>query len=276
MTAVASPEQRASGSSFYTAMRLLPPPERRAIFAVYGFCRDVDDVADSGDLTRVERLRRLNAWREDLRALYAGAAPARTRHLAEHVERFRLPLEDFLTIVDGVEMDVVETIRAPAYEKLDLYCERVATAVGRLSVRIFGMEDEPGRALAHHLGRALQLTNILRDLDEDAEMGRLYVPAEALAQTGITSHDPAIVVADPDIDQACRWLAAFAHEHYEEAEQLMRSRPAGKLRTPRLMNAVYSQILTRMESVGWRPPRTRPRVGKARLMWAVLRHGLIE
>lgn len=271
-----SNEQQASGSSFYTAMRLLPPLERTAIFAVYAFCREVDDIADEPGMPIPQRQAELDAWRADLAALYAGTPPERTSYLVEPVRRFHLKIEDFLAVVDGMEMDVVETIRAPDYDKLDLYCERVASAVGRMSVCIFGMDDDPGRDLAHHLGRGLQLTNILRDLDEDAGIGRLYMPAEALAAAGIDTTDPVAVVNHPNIDAACRWVAVKAHEHYRAADAIMQRRPKGKLRTPRLMSAVYGQILSKMEAVGWKPPRTRAKIGKVQLIWTLLRHGLVE
>src|SRR3546814_1663575 len=115
-------------------------------------------------------------------------------------------------------MDVVADRRAPELATLDLYCDRVASAIGRLSVRIFGMEDGPGRDLAHHLGRALQLTNILRDLDEDAAIGRLYLPRELLVSAGIGLDEPATVIAHPGVDAACRELARIAKRHYREAE----------------------------------------------------------
>src|SRR5262245_60157239 len=133
MTTAERVEQQASGSSFYTAMRLLPPLERTAIFAVYAFCREVDDIADEPEGSTADRQAGLDAWRADLRALYAGAAPERTTYLVEPVRRFGLELDDFLAVVDGMEMDVVETIIAPDFAKFDLYCERVASAVGRLS-----------------------------------------------------------------------------------------------------------------------------------------------
>jgi len=264
----------ASGSSFYAAMRLMPPRERAAMFAIYGFCRTVDDIADDEGPAPAERRAALAAWRADIAALYAGAPPPRTADLAGPVARYALARQDFLEIIDGMEMDVGEPIRAPSLETLDLYCDRVASAVGRLSVRVFGMDEGPGRDLARHLGRALQLTNILRDLDEDAAMGRLYLPAEALAHAGIAAGDPASVLANPSIDIACRWLAAIAHDHYRAADAVMDARPAGRLRTPRLMSAVYGEILEQMERAGWRAPRRRVKIGKAALAWIVLRRGL--
>jgi squalene synthase HpnD len=269
-------QQQASGSSFYAAMRLLPPPERSAMFAVYAFCRMVDDVADEPGPGPEERRAELDGWRADIAALYAGNPPERIRFLAEHVERFELRQADLLAIVDGMEMDVDGPIVAPDFAALDLYCDRVASAVGRLSVKIFGMPDEAGLTLAHHLGRALQLTNILRDLDEDAEMGRLYLPAEALEAAQIETREPIEVVADPGVDAACRWVAAKAHQEYLAADAVLRRRPAGRIRSPRLMREVYSEILKAMEQVGWSAPRHRISLSKPRLLWIVLRHGLVD
>jgi len=271
-----STEQQASGSSFYAAMRLLPPAERSAMFAIYGFCRVVDDIADEPGPSEEQRRKELAEWRDDLAALYAGSPPARADYLLEPVRRFGLKQRDFLAIVDGMEMDVGAPIRGPAYSDLDLYCDRVASAVGRLSVRIFGMDEAPGAQLAHHLGRALQLTNILRDLDEDADMGRLYLPAEALDAAGIETREPHEVVADPRLDIACRWVAAKAHGHYAEADKVLKARPAGRIRSPRLMREVYSAILSAMERAGWAAPRHRISLPKTRLLWIVLRHGLVD
>jgi phytoene synthase len=276
MTAeAASPRNQASGSSFYTAMRLLPPAERSAMFAIYAFCRRVDDIADDPGPSMGERRVALAAWRADLDALFSGAPGERTSDLEEPVRRFALRKDDFLAIVDGMQMDVDETIRAPAFDKLDLYCDRVASAVGRLSVRVFGMDEAPGRDLAHHLGRALQLTNILRDLDEDAAMGRLYLPAQALAEGGVETNDPTEALAHPGMDKACRWVAGIAHQRYRAADDILAAKPAGRLRAPRLMSAVYGEILVRMESAGWNAPRARARIGKGALLWIMLRRGLL-
>ena len=136
---IAQAQQKASNSSFYSAMRLMPKAEREAMFAIYGFCRMVDDIADDGIGTRAERAVQLSQWRSDLDDLYAGHPPARAAFLAEHVARYGLRKADFLTVIDGMDMDVAADIRAPDLATLDLYCSRVAGAVGRLSARIFGM-----------------------------------------------------------------------------------------------------------------------------------------
>ncbi len=192
----------ASGSSFYAAMRILPREQREAMFQIYSFCRQVDDIANS-DGPRPERLAALQQWRDDIDALYQGHPPPRLRDYVASVRRFDLKREDFLAIVDGMEMDVPQDIRAPDLATLDLYCDRVASAVGRLSVRVFGLPEADGILLAHHLGRALQLTNILRDIDEDAGIGRLYLPREGLLHAGITSDDPSRVITDRALPKVC-------------------------------------------------------------------------
>ena len=269
-------EAQVAGSSFYAAMRLMPKPQRAAMFAIYKFCRLVDDIADDGTRARPARAVALDQWRADLDALYAGKPAGRAAFLAPSVAAFGLRKADFLAVVDGMDMDVAADIRAPDLARLDLYCERVASAVGRLSTRVFGMDEEPGRELAHRLGRALQLTNILRDVDEDAAIGRLYLPRELLLKAGITSDEPQVVVADPRLDLACRALSSIALEHFAAADRLMRARPRGKLLAPRLMAAVYGAILRRMQAEGWSPPHRRVRLGKPRLLSIVLRCWLVR
>ena len=267
MTDSVPTETKVSGSSFYAAMRILPARERAAMFAIYDFCRKVDDIADDPGPSREDRRLALDGWREELDDLYAGVAPASCAGLVGPIRDLGLEKADFLAVVDGMQMDVDADIRAPNFEVLDLYCDRVASAVGRLSVKVFGMDGRPGRELAHHLGRALQFTNILRDLDEDAEMGRLYLPAEALAAAGIDTVEPLAVIDHPRIDTACRWLATRAHEQYRLADRIMTARPRGRMKTPALMVAVYGRILQAMEAEGWAPPRRRVSLGKARLLW---------
>ena len=274
MTDSVSTETKVSGSSFYAAMRILPAPERAAMFAIYDFCRKVDDIADDPGPTRMERRSALDVWRNDLDQLYAGTPPESFADLVDPIGKFGLERADFLAVIDGMQMDVDADIRAPDFETLDLYCDRVASAVGRLSVKVFGMDPGPGEDLALRLGRALQFTNILRDLDEDAAMGRLYLPEEALAAAGIATREPMAVLADPGIDRACRWLAAKAHDQYALANQVLASRPRGRRKTPALMVAVYGRILKAMEVEGWAPPRRRVSLPRPRLLWVALVTGL--
>ena len=260
----------ASGSSFYAAMRILPRAQRDAMFNVYAFCRAVDDIADeAGD--RGERLARLAQWRRDIDAIYDGAPPAHLAGLTQAVRAFGLAREDFLAVIDGMEMDVRADIRAPDLKTLDLYCDRVASAVGRLSVRIFGMTEKDGIALAHHLGRALQLANTLRDIDEDAGIGRLYMPREYLEQAGITDTDPLAVAANPALGVACTKVAALAAEHFGKADVIMARTPRAVVRAPRIMAEAYRRILRRLLARGWAPPRAPVKLGKGQIAQILIR-----
>jgi presqualene diphosphate synthase len=266
--------RRASGSSFYTAMRILPLAQRDAMFAIYGFCRQVDDIADAHG-PRDERLAKLVAWRADIKALYRGSVTARTSDLAGPVRDYGLDQADFLAVIDGMEIDVIADVQAPTWPELDLYCDRVASAVGRLSVRIFGLENKAGRELAHHLGRALQLTNILRDLDEDAAAGRLYLPQEALAEAGIDAADPSAALTSPSLDRACAQLVEAARNHFDRADEIMSSAPRRAVRAPRIMGAVYRLTLEHMALRGFAPPRRPIRLGRPRLVWIIMRYAFL-
>jgi len=270
----ATSSQRAAGSSFYTAMRILPREQRDAMFEIYSFCRRVDDIADS-DGPRNERLAELNAWRAEVNALYEGRIGPKVAGLARPVHEFDLARADFLTLIDGMEMDTVDDIRAPSFEMLDLYCDRVASAVGRLSVRVFGIEREAGKMLAHHLGRALQLTNILRDLDEDAGVGRLYLPCEALERAGIDTIDPVTALRNPALAKACAEVVERARTHFHEADKIMARSPRKAVRAPRVMGEVYRSILDRLVARGFAAPRAAVRIPRARLAWIMLRFALI-
>jgi phytoene synthase len=255
-------------------MRIMPREQREAMFEIYSFCRAVDDIADEGGDTP-ERLRALQGWRDDIAALYAGKAPPNLRGLAEAVHTFDLQREDFIAVIDGMEMDVHGPIRAPDSATLDLYCDRVASAVGRLSVRVFGMDRNDGLALAHHLGRALQLTNILRDLDEDAEIGRLYLPREALQNAGIASTDPDEVLANPALGKACAPVVAEAERHFEEADKIMDRSPRRAVKAPRIMAAAYRPRLAMMVRRGWSAPRERVSLPKSQYLWILLRYAIV-
>lgn len=273
-TTPAALQARVSGSSFYAGMRMLPRAEREAMYAIYAFCREVDDIADDLVGDRPVRAAALARWRRDIDALYDGVDPGQAAYLAAAVTRFDLDRADFHAVIDGMAMDVARDIRWPPMAELDLYCDRVASAVGRLSVRVFGMERDVGERLAYHLGRGLQLTNILRDIDEDAAIGRVYLSWEAITGAGIAITTPAEVTADPRIDAAARTIAAIAHNHYDAVHRILQTRPRGHLIAPRLMEAAYARLLARMERTGWHPPRTRARVSKPALLWTVLRLSL--
>jgi presqualene diphosphate synthase len=274
VTATTNYGTAASGSSFYAAMRILPREQRETMFQIYSFCRQVDDIADS-DGPRPERLAALQKWRDDIDALYQGRPPERLRDYVASIKRFDLQREDFLAIVDGMEMDVPQDIRAPDLATLDLYCDRVASAVGRLSVRVFGLPHEDGILLAHHLGRALQLTNILRDIDEDAGFGRLYLPRESLLEAGITETDPVKVANDPALPKVCAPLVARAKEHFKKSDEIMARHPRHVVRAPRIMSKYYGAVLRLLIARGFLAPRAPVRVSKVTRLGIVLRYALI-
>jgi phytoene synthase len=274
--AVAAPSaaRQASGSTFYAAMRILPRPRRQAIFEIYAFCRAVDDISDRRG-PRLQRLQELADWRVEIDALYRGSPSERLRDLAASVERFGLEKKDLLAILDGMEMDVVADIRAPDFETLDRYCDRVASAVGRLCVKVFGMGAVEGEKLAHHLGRALQLTNILRDLDEDAAIGRLYLPREALREAGIATTDPAAAISDGRIAAACLPVIERARHHFAAAETIMSNAPRRTVRTARIMAEAYKLKLDGLAKRGWAPPRRAVSISRLGLMWILARNAIV-
>jgi len=269
---------RRSGSSFLWGMRLLPRPRREAMYAIYAFCREVDDIADEGG-SPDEKRRQLADWREEIDRLYAGR-PSRPTSLAllRPLRDYKLPKEEFLAVIDGMEMDAREDIRAPSLADFRLYCRRVAGAVGVLSVHAFGAQEPEARDLALAEGDALQFTNILRDVAEDAEIGRLYLPRELLERHGITSSDPMTVLHDPRLPAVCRDLAALAEERFAEARRLMALCKRGPMRPARIMLAVYHRLLGRLQERGWQDcgqgGAARVSLPKGEKLWIALRNGI--
>ncbi len=264
----------AAGTSFYWAMRLLPQERRDGMYAVYAFCREVDDIAD--DWPAAERPAGLAAWHDEIEAIYAGRPRQLIgRALQEPVERFGLRKHDFHDVIDGMEMDAAEDIRAPDLATLDLYCGRVAGAVGHLSVHVFGDASEAAHRVADALGRALQLTNILRDLDEDARRGRLYLPREVLDRHGIRSDEPAAVLRHPALPAVCRDVAEIALGHFAAARAAMAECSRRAMRPAAVMGAFYRAMLEALLRDGWRDPSARVSLSKGQKLWLVLRHGLV-
>jgi phytoene synthase len=245
------------------------------MYAIYAFCREVDDIADN-EAPDAEKRVALDEWRREIDRIFAGTSSLPLgRVLAEDVARFHLRREDFLAIIDGMEMDARETIQAPSLAALDLYCDRVASAVGRLSVRAFGVDTPPADRVAHHLGRALQLTNILRDLAEDAERDRLYLPREYLLAAGITATTPDEVLRHHNLAVACDKLAHRAENHFREARTAMAQCPRRAMRPARAMGAVYHAQLMRLRQRGWSRLDEPIKLPKSIKLWLALRHGLI-
>ena len=247
---------RAAGTSFYRGMAILPPDRRAAMYAIYAFCRLVDDIAD--EPAPIEEKRRgLAAWRDRIAGLAHGVAEdATTRVLLPAMRRFGLREADFLAVIDGMQTDAETLVIAPTEAELDLYCDQVASAVGRLSVRAFGDASDAADEVAWHLGRALQITNILRDLGEDAARGRLYLPREWLDDAGVPAQ-PHAALASPSLAAVCRRGSAKAHGHFAEAHAAMARCDRRAMRPARLMAANYAAVLAEMDRGGWRNPAVR-------------------
>jgi phytoene synthase len=271
----AAAKAKAASSSFYWAMRMLPAQKRQSMYAIYAFCREVDDIADSACETG-EKLAALERWGGNIERLYRPASTPTfmlEAPLRRAIELNGLRKRDFLAVIEGMAMDAERAIVAPSLVELDLYCDRVACAVGRLSVRVFGLGEAEGEALAGALGRALQLTNILRDLGEDAALGRLYLPDEILAEHGIgIEAGPAEVLRHPALPAAARTLAARADRHFAEALAVARRCPRECVRPALVMAGVYRALLERLLAEGWRNPQRRVRLGVLRKAWVVVRH----
>ncbi|MBP2227297.1 phytoene synthase [Azospirillum agricola] len=265
-----------SGSSFYWPMRLLPASKRAAMFAIYAFCRRVDDIADEpGD--PAEKREALDSWRRTIRGLYSGDAPTSplSAALKGAIDRYGLPRAEFEAVIDGMAMDVGgeagDGLRAPGLPTLRLYCRRVAGAVGMLAIRVFHRADPATEAFALALGEALQLTNILRDLAEDAALGRLYLPRELLDAAGVDTDVPDEALAHPGLPRACEALAELAETRFAEARAAIAGTARGSLWAAIAMMVLYHRLLRRLRARGWSDPAVRIRLGRRESAWVALR-----
>lgn len=261
-----------SGSSFYWPMRLLPASKRAAMFAIYAFCRCVDDIADEpGD--PAEKRAALDGWRCEIRNLYAGGAPTSplSAALKGAIDRYGLPRAELEAVIDGMAMDVGDGLRAPDLSTLRVYCRRVAGAVGMLAIRVFDRADPDTEAFALALGEALQLTNILRDLAEDAALGRLYLPRELLLAAGIGTRVPDEALAHPELPVACEALADLAEARFAEARLAIAGKARGSLWAATAMMVLYHRLLRRLRLRGWSDPAARVRLGRRESAWVAVR-----
>ena len=264
----------ASGTSFYWAMRFLPRARREAMFAIYAFCREVDDIADD-EGTPDDKRRRLDIWRDEIDSLFAGTPERLTaRALVGPVRRFGMRREDFLAVIDGMKMDLDERLKAPGFEELELYCHRVAGAVGLLSIRAFGADGPRAEAFALSLGTALQLTNILRDLVEDAERDRLYLPRELLDEAGIEAASPRDIIRHAAIPKVCDALARIAKERFAGARAALKECDRRALRPAVVMMMLYRRLLEALERRGWTSLDVPVRISKPEKILIAFRYGV--
>ena len=261
-------------SSFIWGMRILPAKRRRAIYALYAFSREVDNIVDEPGDPAVKR-EALAGWRTEIENLYAGIPSHPVTHvLLKAVDAFELPKEEFAALIDGMETDAAPALRFAGMDNLLTYCRRVAGSVGVLCIHIFGASQAPGPAMAVELGQAFQLTNILRDLAEDAKRNRLYVPQSMLDTYGIPGDCPATALRHPGITAVCENLAALAWRSYNRADELMSQLGWWRMRPPALMRTIYQPLLSRMEQRGWTRLEKDVSMTKLQKTGMILRYGL--
>lgn len=261
-----------AGSSFYWGMRFLPKNKREAMFAVYAFCRVVDDIAD-GELSIDEKKRQLDEWKKIINGLYRNDVPSDNKiaiALGRVINEFSLPKDEFLEVIAGMEMDMNNTGTPLTMSELKLYCRRVAGAVGMLSIHIFGDTSKESVQYAICLGEALQLTNILRDEAEDADMGRIYIPLELMSKYGVEGLSPKELLDSPALLDIRKDLAVRAEEMYAKAQSLITPQNKKALKAAEMMKRVYYAIFRKMQKRGIGVVSPRIKLGKLDMLKGLL------
>lgn len=263
---------RRSASNLALAFIALGRERKEAMTVLYAFCREVDDVADEDNLPIDERRAALDDWREDIRRTCNGGDPRFpvNRELRMVVEKYKLPFELFDELLRGVEMDLDQD-RYETLEDLDQYCHRVASVVGLLSIEIFGYRDPACREYAVHLGKALQITNILRDVRNDAERGRIYLPKEELERCGVDEESLLALNYSPEFHHVAANMAVRARVHYQRASQLLPAKDRRAMVAAESMGAVYWNLLRELERGRFQVFSGAPvRISRPRKLWLIL------
>jgi 15-cis-phytoene synthase len=261
---------RKSASNLAMAFVLLPRAKRDGMSALYAFCREVDDVADDESVAVAQRRAQLGAWREDVRRACGTEQPQFpvNRELQPVVHQYHLPFEHFNALLQGVEMDL-DVKRYEDYEALEQYCYRVASVVGLLSIEVFGYQDPACREYAVFLGKALQLTNILRDVQSDAQRGRIYLPLSELARFKVTPEEILRLEYSPRFRELAGSVAERARQFYRKAGATLPAVDRRSMVAAELMGSVYWRLLRKLEAKGFNafgPERTRLGHGQKTLL----------
>ena len=262
-----------SGTSFFWGMRLLPSAKRNAMYTIYAFFRHIDDIVD-GNAPVEEKLDLLAAWRQEIDNIYDKKVPTTDigRKIYKNCMRFKLPKEEFIRLIDCISMDLPQPIQAPSLQRLLQYCRGVAGVPGNLSLRIFGCTDPKLiEELATSLGTALQLTNILRDVKEDALLQRLYIPAEFLQKAGIETTDPLSAVVHKNLVRARQELASVAEQNYTKAFELIKKLDKKTARPVKAIAYIYKRYFDIMEKRGWEVISPKPKVGRSSKLYLALK-----
>jgi 15-cis-phytoene synthase len=259
-----------SGSSFYYSFRLLPPPRRTAISALYAYCREVDDAVDEVPDPGVARVK-LAWWRTEVDAIFTGTPQHPVAlALAKAVERYSLAQSNLLTVIDGMQMDL-EKARYVDFAELETYCDRVAGVVGLMSASIFGYEDASTLVYARKLGVAFQLTNIIRDVGEDARRGRIYLPQDELARFGVAPSDVLRAHSSPAFVELMRFQTERARAWYDSALAALPARDRRAQRAGLAMAAIYRTLLDEIARDGYQVLDRRIALTPLRKLWIATR-----
>jgi len=260
----------ASGSSFYYSFRFLTPERRRAITAVYAFCREVDDVVDETHDPEIAA-RQLDWWRGEVEKIYAGTPEHPVGQALKPVtENFRLPQEQFLEIIDGMQMDL-EQARYADFKALQLYCYRVASVVGLIAAEIFGYTDRQTLKYAHDLGIAFQLTNIIRDVGEDARRGRIYLPMAELEQFNVPAKDILEARDSENFQRLMAFQIERAQKYYDQALALLPKVDRKSQRAGLIMAAIYRETLSEVQADGCKVLSQRISLTPLRKLWLAVK-----
>ena len=255
-----------SGSSFYYSFRFLPQPQRNAIIALYAFCREVDDVVDECTDENIAR-QKLVWWRSEIQHLFSGKPSHPVcKALKPHIDNFNLPQEYFLEVIDGMEMDLEQPVYA-SFKELSLYCYRVASVVGLMSAEIFGFEDRDTLKYAQQLGMAFQLTNIIRDVREDALRGRIYLPQDELQQFGVSSQDILNGVTSENFVRLMDYQTKRAYQYYQAAFDALPDCDRHNQRSGIIMAEIYLNILKEIEADGFQVLKHKIKLTPLRKLW---------
>ena len=256
---------RQSGTSFYWPMKLQHSSQRQALYAIYAYCRVLDDIADRPG-PKEKKQHDLKSWREDIRKIYARDDSESAKSdflvpaLADIIWRFDLPKAPFDALIDGMEADINGPIVAPGWSTLQGYCGQVAGSVGELCLTVWNWRGPQAEEFARATGEALQLTNILRDLSEDAANGRLYLPAEALQSAGIQSQSPQDVLSHPNISEACTYVVKRVEDCYQNAISIWHQSHPKDARPAWMMLCLYRALFLKVVRNGFGPDRRRIRL----------------
>ena len=266
---VRSKIKNGSGRTVFWGMQFQPKAKREALYTLLAFVRHLEDVVES-PVALAEKQEILSMWREEMDNIFERRVPATDigRRIYKNCMRFKLPKAEFLNLVDSISANIDNPLKAPTLKQLSGYCRGVGGMTGSLSLRVFGCTDEQTiRELSTSLGLAVQITNILLNVKEDAQNGRLYIPQELLEKAGISATDPKSVVVDKNLAAARRELARIAAENYRKVYEILEKQEKTTARPIRLITDLYRKYFDIMEKRGWEIISPKPRVSK----WCKLR-----